>query len=552
MKYKKISLSVAVLLPILALTFLATSTTTNNDSPPASLPTTTSDSQPNKKIDTTTEQTTDDNSDSPKARKTITNNRYSSAILKKYSGYPELQYYLLESVNDPNHSSTWSHDTIQAERAWDLTTGSSNVTVAVIDTGYALNHQELANAWHINEGEQGTTQSGDPCWTGSPQNKQTNGCDDDQNGPTDDWKGYDFFHNDNDPSAGTTNPTGAGTQHGTMVSGVIGAAANNGIASAGIDHNAKIMPLQVFDDEGTAYTSDIVAAIEYATDNGANVINLSLGSNGYDAPMEAAVQYATNQGVLVVAASGNCALNSEEFCNNLATPGRMTWPALYDETLAVGATTNTDARASYSSYGPKLDMVAPGSGITPLPVYTSANQVSAYATANGTSFAAPLTAGVASLLLAQNPSLTPDEMITVLTESTEQPSGMNGATFTTQYGYGRLNAHKATLLGLANTQLEQLGPGISQRMPAVGAIWRSQSGATANDEYSLVGCRITLNDLCSLTIENSSITRISPFRAEKGDEIQYIFVPGSALNSGNNLLSVHNREYASEVGTLTK
>jgi subtilisin family serine protease len=552
MKYKKISLGLVILFSILTVTVIATNTTINNGPTPINPPQTASDTRPDKETDTTIEKTTNDNSDRPKTRDTISSNQHSSTILNEYSGYPELQYYLLESINDLSHSSTWSHDTIQAERAWDLTTGSNDVTVAVIDTGYALNHQELANAWYINQGEQGTTQNGDACWSGSPQNKQTNNCDDDQNNLDDDWKGYDFFHNDNDPSAGTTNPTGAGTQHGTMVSGVIGAAANNGIASAGIDHNAKIMPLQVFDDEGTAYTSDIVAAIEYATDNGADVINLSLGSNGYDAPMEAAVRYATNQGVLVVAASGNCALNSEEFCNNLATPGRMTWPALYDETLAVGATTSTDARASYSSYGPKLDMVAPGSGITPLPVYTSANQISAYATANGTSFAAPLTAGVASLLLAQNPSLAPNEMITILTESTEQPSDMNGATFTTQYGYGRLNAHKATLLGLASTQLDQLGGSISQRMPAVGAIWRSQSGSVANDEYTVVGCRIALNDLCSLTVESSSITRINPFRAEKGDEIQYIFVPGSALGSGNNLLSVHSREYASEVGTLTK
>jgi subtilisin family serine protease len=476
----------------------------------------------------------------------------SSRILSKYTGYPELKYYLLETVSDPNHSSTWSHDIIQADRAWDLTTGSSSITVAVIDSGYALNHQELSGVWAINSGEQGTTQSGDNCWTGSPQNKQSNNCDDDQNSFIDDWKGYDFFHNDNDVSAGSTNPDGAGTQHGTMVSGVIGSAANNGIASAGIDHNAKIMPLQVFDDEGDAYTSDIVAAIEYAADNGAKVINLSLGSNGYDAPMEAAVQYATDQGVLVVAASGNCALNDEVFCNTLTAPGRITWPALYDEALAVGATTNTDARASYSSYGPELDMVAPGSSISPLPVYASGNQTSAYATASGTSFASPLVAGVASLLLAQNPTLSPDELVAILTESTEQPSGMSGETFTTQYGYGRLNAHKATLLGLASTDLSELGSSISPRQPAVGKIWRSQVGTVGSNEYSLIGCRVALNDRCSVTLENSITTQLSPFRAEKGDEIQYIFIPGSSLSSGLNLISVHNREYATDLVTLTK
>lgn len=473
--------------------------------------------------------------------------------MQRYPEAPEVRYYLLETVNDPAHESTWSHQTIQAERAWDLSTGSSDVTVAVIDTGFALNHQELSGKWHINPGEQGMTEDGDVCWTGVSQDKQTNDCDDDNNGFDDDWRGYDFFYEDNDPSAGMVVPSGDGTQHGTMVAGVIGASANNNLGSAGIDHGATIMPLQVFSDDSQAFTSDIVAAIEYATDNGADVINLSLGSNGYDAPMLAAVRYAQTNGVLVIAASGNCALNDEVFCNSLTAPGRMTYPALYDETLAVGATTSSDLRASYSSYGPKLDLVAPGSSITPLPVYTQANQISAYATASGTSFAAPLTAGVASLLLAQNPSLTPADLDFMLTEGIDRPAAMGSNIFTNELGYGRLNAHKSTLLALASTELNQLGDSsISRRQPAVGATWRSHDGQLADDEYILIGCRVAVSVFCSATLEADSSTRLSPNRVEKGDEIQYIFARGSSFGAGDNLVSVHNSEYSSEVTTITK
>lgn len=550
MKYKKIGISILTLTLVVAASLLPTNRESN---PKPTDPNSEFSAPPNTASTATTpnKQTPNDTNSQTADRPT---RYYNSKILSKFKDYPEVRYYLLETVSDPLHSSTWSHDTIQAERAWDLSTGSSDVTIAVIDSGYALNHQELANKWHINDGEQGTTQAGDPCWTGTPQNKQSNNCDDDQNGRVDDWRGYDFFHDDNDVSAGTTNTSGAGTQHGTLVAGTIGAAANNGAGSAGIDHSTKIMPLQVFDDDGNAFTSDIVAAIEYATDNGADIINLSLGSNGYDAPMEAAVQYAVNAGVLVVAASGNCALNDEEFCNTLAAPGRMTYPALYDETLAVGATTNTDTRASYSSYGSQLDLVAPGSGITPLPTYAAGNQVSAYATASGTSFAAPLTAGVAGLLLAQNQNLTPIELDNILTTSTDLTSGMSGNSFTTQFGYGRLNAHKATLMALASTQVDlELGTtSLSPRQPAIGNIWRSTLGSVANDESVLIGCRVAETDICSATSDNGTIIRFSASKARKGDEIQYIFIRGSVLGSGSNVISVHNREYATEITSLTK
>ena len=479
--------------------------------------------------------------------------KHNSKILSNNLGAPEMPYYLLGTVSDPAYASTWSLSTIQANRAWDLTTGSNATTVAVIDTGFALNHEELASKWQTNSGEVGTTQSGDSCWTGTPADKQTNACDDDQNGYTDDWRGYDFFYADNSPMAGEINPTGDGTQHGTSVAGVIAAAANNAKGSAGIDQQTKIMPLQVFSDNGAATTTDLVAAVEYATNNGADVINLSLGANGYDAPLLEAIRYAKNNGVVVVAASGNCALNDETFCNSLSGPGRMTYPALYSETVAVGATASNDLRASFSSYGSALDLVAPGSSITPLPTFTAQNQTSAYATASGTSFSAPLVSGVASLLLAQKPDLTPDEIEFILTESTEKPSAMYANSFTNEYGFGRLNAHRATLLTHAKTETNLLGDrDLSPREPSIGVSWRATTGTIASDESVLIGCRVFESDECAVTVENGSIYRFPQSRGTKGDPLRYIFVKGSSVPAGTWKISTHNRNNATFVTNLTR
>lgn len=475
-----------------------------------------------------------------------------SQTLKATPNAPQIPYYLLATTNDPYLGSSWAHTKVQTGRAWDLTTGSSSKTVAVIDTGFELSHEDLTGRWYQNNGEVGQTQAGDTCWTGVAANKSSNNCDDDQNGYIDDWRDYDFYYMDNNPQAGQVNPTGEGTQHGSMVAGVVGATANNAKGSAGIDQGAKIMPLQVFSDNGEAYTDDLVAAIDYATDMNADVINLSLGTNEYDSTLLNAINRARTNGTLVIAASGNCALNDEPICNNLAAPGRMTYPALYQSVIAVGATTTSDQRASYSSYGSQLDLVAPGSSIGPLPVYNN-GQVSSYATASGTSFAAPLVAGLASILIAQNPSASLPEIEFLLTESTERPSAMNNQMFTAEYGAGRVNAHKATLLGLARTQNSRLGTvSLSPKRPANGYIWRTVTGSINNDEFILIGCRVASADVCSTTVENGSVYQFLTTNNVKGDELQYTFIKGGAVPSGTWKISVHNSAFATQVTTLTK
>lgn len=267
-----------------------------------------------------------------------------------------------------------------------------------------------------------------------------------------------------------------------------------------------------------------------------------------------ALRYAKSKDVLVVVASGNCVLNDEDFCNPLPAPGRITYPALYPEALAVGATNSADNRASYSSYGDELDVVAPGSSISPLPTFTPNNQTSAYTSASGTSFASPLVAGVAALLKSQKPDLAPSEIEYILTESAENVPSMNGQIFNNQYGWGRLNAHRATLMAQAKVEdsllsSEELGP----RQPSVGHIWRSSSDNVASDESILVGCHTFQADDCSATVENNSnIYNFSPKRNFKGTTRSYIFIRGNNVPTGNWQISTHNRHYASFVDNLIR
>ncbi len=478
--------------------------------------------------------------------------KHNSPTLKSSPAHPQIPYYLLATTNDPQLTNTWFHNKIQTNLAWELTTGASNVTVAVIDTGFELNHEDLANKWFQNTNEMGMTQDSDFCWTGTPVEKSTNNCDDDQNGYIDDWRGYDFFYVDNNPQAGQVNPTGEGTRHATMVAGTIGATANNSIGSVGVDQQVKILPLQVFSDDGEAYTDDIASAIDYATDMHAKVISLSLGTNQYDSTLLSSIDRAIANGTLVVASSGNCALNDEPICNSLTPPGRMVYPALYPQVLAVGATDSNDVRSNFSSYGPQLDVVAPGSAISPLPVYNNGS-LNSYATAYGTSFSAPIVAGIASLLIAQNPSITTSDLIANITDSADTVAEMNSQTFTNEYGYGRANAHKATLLGLAKTQTNLLGNELAEpSLPPVGNLWRALTAPVINDEWLLFGCRTYQTDYCSVTLTNN-YTKYQANSLNKSDQIRYIFIKGSTMNSsGAWTATAHNNYFASNITSITK
>jgi subtilisin family serine protease len=234
--------------------------------------------------------------------------------------------------NDPRFYAQWGHVKIDLDSAWDLTTGYEAVIVAVIDTGVAYEHPDLnSNIW-INKGE-------------IPEN----GVDDDANGYIDDICGWDFRDNDNDPSDYFG--------HGTHVAGIIGAAGNNSIGIAGINHKIRIMALKAGDAIGALPLSAIVEAIIYAADNGARVINASYGSDWYHPAEYDAISYANSQGVLFVASAGNGANDNDI---------RPHYPASYNlpNIISVAATDRYDRLAYFSNYGQtKVHVGAPGISI---------------------------------------------------------------------------------------------------------------------------------------------------------------------------------------------
>ncbi len=481
---------------------------------------------------------------------------HASTILQS-GQYEQYRYTALLAPNDSQYSGSWYHQKLQTNRAWDVTTGSSSTVIAVIDTGFALNHQDLTNKWYTNAGEQGQTAAGGQCWTGSAADKATNNCDDDQNGYVDDWRGWDFDSSDNNPQTGVTDPNGAGVQHGSVVSGIIAASSNNSVGNAGIDWQAKVMPLQVLGDDGAGYTFDIVAAIEYAADNGANIINMSLGGSDYDSAMLAAVKYATTRGVLVIAASGNCGNSSVDECASYTnTPGRMSYPARYDNVLSVGATNSSDTRASFSSYGPELDVVAPGSSVGPLVGWSSSLPTNGYINSgSGTSFASPMVAGLAGLVRARLGSPTVAQLRAAILDSVDKVTDMSGQNRTDMYGFGRINAHKATLLAKAiAVPPNAIGTSsIQSRQAPKGGLVRSVTGSVQSDEWIVLVCRVDPGDVCTGMANKDATTAVfTPTGLQKGDQLYYLFAQGSALPSGTSSLAVSNRNYATKVVDVTR
>ena len=266
--------------------------------------------------------------------------------------------------NDPNFGSLWgmhnaSNTDIDAPEAWDLSTGSSSVVDAVIDTGVDYNHVDLQTNMWTNSGE-----------------IPGNSVDDDGNGYVDDYYGINADANNGDP----WDDHG----HGTHVSGTIAAVGNNGIGIVGVCWTAKIMALKFLDFLGGGSTADAVECIEYAIDKGADFMSNSWGGSGYSSSLKAAIEAAKNAGILFLMAAGNNGTNND------VSPY---YPAAYDcdNIIAVTATDSSDNQ--WYNYGPiSVDVAAPGRSI--LSTYPG----NAYVSWNGTSMATPHVAGLAALI----------------------------------------------------------------------------------------------------------------------------------------------------------
>ncbi len=271
----------------------------------------------------------------------------------------------------------WGVNLVNAPEAWARGYTGQGVVVAVLDTGVDRNHADLAGNIWTNAGE-----------------IANDGLDNDGNGYVDDVYGWNFANGNNN--------TLDGNRHGTHVAGTI-AAANNGFGATGVAYNSRIMPVKVLDDSGSGSYSGVAQGIRYAVDNGADVINMSLGGGSTDSAVQSALQYASSRGVIVVMAAGN---------EGAAQPG---YPASSATSwgLAVGAVNSSNQMASFSNRaGSNSSMryvTAPG-----VQVYSTLPN-GGYGFLNGTSMAAPHVAGVVALMLSANPNLTDAQVRQIIT-----------------------------------------------------------------------------------------------------------------------------------------
>ena len=339
----------------------------------------------------------------------------------------ERRYDLLGPTDDPGFGDQWYHANtgqsggrtdadIDSPTAWPSTLGSG-VVVAVIDSGVDMAHPDLASqVWANNDPAGGGDQNG--------------------NGLLDDFRGWDFIDDDNNPS-----PVGSGSAalHGTAVAGLV-AAASNGTGIVGVAPSAKIMVLRACDASG-CWSLAAAESIFYAADEGADVINLSFGGVTDDDPLlREAISYARSRNVVVVAAAGNEGIDLDTL------PSSQTFiPAglPFSNIIAVGASNDLDDLSSFSNYGQaEVDIVAPGEQI----VTTGPTSIDSYVIVDGTSFSSPIVAGAAALLLSHDPGIGHQEVIARLEGLVDRPAGVNGTVQS-----GRLNIGKTITIRFLDT-----------------------------------------------------------------------------------------------------
>lgn len=266
--------------------------------------------------------------------------------------------------------------------------------------------------------------------------------------------------------------------HGTHVAGIIAGVNNNG-GVIGVAPKASLMPVKVLNYQGSGTIYNVAAGIEWAADNGAKIINLSLGSVSGSSTLKAAVDYAYNKGVLVIAAGGNCGDSSYDD-NGCSYQDQPVYPGAYGNVMAVASTDSSDNQSSFSNQGSYIDIAAPGSTI--YSTYLS----SSYTFMSGTSMATPHVAGLAALLWSENSGWTNQQVWTQIA-STAQDLGTSG--WDSQFGYGRINA--ATAMGVSqiastaaadNTVTESVAAEVDPQAPYVPGeiLLKLQSGFTVN------------------------------------------------------------------------
>ncbi|WP_267640424.1 S8 family serine peptidase [Haloarchaeobius amylolyticus] len=309
--------------------------------------------------------------------------------MKKRSGVKYVEenktHYALATPNDPKFDQQYAPQQVRAPDAWDTATGEG-VTIAVVDQGVMYDHPDLSAQFGSNEGK-------------------------------------DFVDSDSDPYPDSM----SSEYHGTHVAGICAGTTDNSTGIAGIS-NASLLSGRALSEEGSGSTADIADAVKWAADQGADIVNMSLGGGGYTDTMKNAVSYAANAGVTLICASGNDGASS------------VSYPAAYDECIAVGAVDENEDLASFSNYGSKQGVVAPGVDILSAWTEYKSSYGGKYNQISGTSMACPAAAGVAALGLAANPDWSNTKLRSKLKE-TAVDIGLSAD----QQGAGRVDA--ANLVG---------------------------------------------------------------------------------------------------------
>jgi len=305
----------------------------------------------------------------------------------------DYQYALYNSGQDigpPGSPQGEERADIKATSTWEETKGDEDIIIAILDTGVDLNHPDLNDKIYSS--------------------------------------GYDFVNDDADATDDNA--------HGTHVAGIAAAETHNSEGIAGVAWNCKILPVKVLDALGLGYSYDVADGIIWAADNGADVMNISLGLPIESLFLEDAVKYAYDKDIVIVAAAGNY----EPWESS-----DVWYPAAYDDyCLAVAATDYNDLRPSWSSFGPEVDVAAPGARIiSAVPTWLWGPDYIPYAWGDGTSMAAPHVAGLAALIKSVKPSLTAAQIMNVIRYSADDVNFVNNLGVDNYIGYGRINSAKA-------------------------------------------------------------------------------------------------------------
>ncbi len=309
--------------------------------------------------------------------------------------------------NDPGTGSQFALNTIDAYNAWNLSTGSISVKLAIVDDEVRLDHEDLsANRW-INPGE-------------IPNNL----IDDDANGYVDDVNGFDVADGDGDPSPPPT-VTNTFQTHGTHCAGIADGVSNNGLGIASVGFGLSLVAVKCNPDTITSPTEIQYAmdGVQYAIAAHADVISMSWGGDGYSITDQHVFDFGWAQGIIFVAAAGN---NSTS---------QIFYPAGYNHIVSVGSTTNTDGISSFSNFGTWVTVMAPGSNI----YSCKAGSNTSYGLLSGTSMAAPMVAGLCGLIKSYNPALTNSQIVSCLKSSCDNINALNTG-YVNQLGAGRINA----------------------------------------------------------------------------------------------------------------